>query len=299
MSSASQTEPTRSVATRSLRTQKVDKVASLLMSLLIIIGLIVFLLFVVWLTTNFTWGPGDIEIAAENVAGRGDHAEGFERDVEPPGSEEVEELSDPTLETTLEAVTDMATSVAAAIEAIDTTAISTVQGAGKGDSRPPGPLGEGDAVIPRYERWELKFQAKDVKGYAAQLDYYGIELGCIGRSRLVDYASGFSATPQKRSGKGSEEKRLYFMWRQEGPLVAFDRQLLSQSGVATDGRQLLKFISKELEERLYKTEMTFAISKGHKSVKEIAKTVFESQPTSSGYDFVVITQRYLSAAAKK
>jgi hypothetical protein len=299
MSSVTQAESINSTATRTLRTQKVDKVASLLMSLLIIIGLIVFLLFVIWLTTTFTWGPGDIEIAEERVAGRGDHAEGFERDVEPPGSEEVEQLSEPTLETTLEAVTDIATNVAAAIETVDTNSISTVTGSGKGDSRPPGPLGEGDSVIPRYERWELKFQAKDVKGYAAQLDYFGIELGCIGKTRLVDYASGFAAAPQKRNGKGSEEKRLYFMWRQEGPLVAFDRQLLGQAGVATEGRQLLKFISKDLEERLYKTEMTYAISKGHKSVKEIAKTIFESQPTSSGYDFVVVAQRYLPAPAKK
>ena len=82
------------------------------------------------------------------------------------------------------------------------------------------------------------------------------------------------------------------MWRQEGPLVAFDRQLLGQAGVQTQGRQMLKFIPKELEDRLYQTEMQYAISKGHSKVREIAKTVFESQPASSGFDFVVIEQRY-------
>jgi hypothetical protein len=294
MSTASKTETDlpQAVGTKTLRTQKVDIVASLLMSLLVIIGMVVFLLFVMWLTTTFTWKAGDIKIEEERVAGRGDHAEGFERDIEPPGAEEVEELTEPTLAETLEAVTEAASSVAAAIDSIDSNAVASTAGTGRGDSRPPGPLGEGDDIVPRFERWDLKFQAKDVKSYATQLDYYKIELGCIGRSPLVDYASDFSGTPQKRAGKGGEEKRLYFMWRTEGPLVAFDRQLLGNAGVATQGRQILKFIPKELEDSLAQAEMKFAISKGHSKVKEIAKTVFESQPSSSGYEFVVVDQRY-------
>ncbi len=146
--------------------------------------------------------------------------------------------------------------------------------------------------MPRFERWDLKFQAKDIKAYATQLDFFKIELGCIGKSPLVDYAAGFSGSPQKRSGKGGEEKRLYFMWRTEGPLVAYDRQLLGSASVQTQGRQMLKFIPKELEDRLAQSEMKYAISKGHSKVKEIAKTVFESQPASSGFEFAVIEQRY-------
>ena len=99
----------------SLRTQKVDVVASLLMAALVVIGLLVFLLFVLWLTQTFTWEAGEIKID-EQVAGRGDHAEGFERDIEPPGAEEVEELTEPTLAETLEAVTEVATSVAASLD---------------------------------------------------------------------------------------------------------------------------------------------------------------------------------------
>ncbi len=294
MSTASNTETSMhdAVGTRTLQTQKVDVVASLLMSMLVIVGLIVFLLFVMWLTTTFTWKAGDIKIEEERVAGRGDHAEGFERDIEPPGAEEVEELTEPTLAETLEAVTDAASSVAAAVDSIDSNALASTAGTGRGDSRPPGPLGEGDDIVPRFERWDLKFQAKDIKAYASQLDFYKIELGCIGNSPLVDYASGFSGTPQKRAGKGGEEKRLYFMWRTEGPLVAFDRQLLGNASVQTQSRQLLKFIPKELEDRLVQSEMKYANTKGHSKVAEIAKTVFESQSNSAGFEFVVIEQRY-------
>ena len=292
MSTASQSDDVSPiVSTRNLRTQKVDVVASLLMSLFIITGALVFVLFVIWFTSTYKWETGGIQVEEERVAGRGDHAEGFARDIEPPGAEEADFLNEPTLAESLEAVTDAVTSVAATMDNVDTDANASAVGSGRGDSRPPGPLGEGEDIVSRFERWELKFLAKDVKTYASQLDHYKIELGCIGKSKLVDYAFGFAGAPQKRSGKGSEEKRLYCMWRQEGPWVAFDRQLLGQAGVQTQGRQLLKFIPKDLEDRLYQTEMKYAISKGHSKVREIAKTVFESQPVSSGFDFVVIEQR--------
>ena len=85
------------------------------------------------------------------------------------------------------------------------------------------------------------------------------QLACIGGGiSSVDYATNLAARPQKRSGTSEEEnrlQRLYFMWRTEGPLKQFDAQLLAQAGVRTQGRQLLKFIPKELEEQLAQTEM--------------------------------------------
>jgi hypothetical protein len=280
-----------------MRTQKVDHVASLLMAALVVVGLLVLLLFVVWLTQTFTWTAGDIRIEQERVAGRGDHAEGFERDIEPPGAEEVEELAEPSLAETLEAVTDAVTSVAASLDSIDTTTDLSVDGTGRGDSRPPGPLGEGDDIVPRFERWELKFQAKGLQAYATQLDFYNIELACVGGGvATVDYATSLAANPQKHSGTSADENkrtRLYFMWRQDGPLKQFDQQLLEQADVQTGGRQMLKFIPKELEEQLVQIEMKHAISQGHTTVKEIAKTIFESRSAGGGgYEFVVIEQRY-------
>ncbi len=263
------------------------------MAVLVVVALMVAMLFVIWLTTTFTWDSGiGIQIEEERTAGRGDHAEGFARDIEPPGADEVDLLSEPTLAESLEAVTDAASSVAAAIQNVDTNALASTAGGGLGDSRPPGPLGEGDENVPRFERWDLKFIAKDIRSYATQLDYYKIELGCIGGTKLVDYAAGFSGTPVKRSGKGGEEKRLYFMWRNEGPLTGYDRQLLGQAGIQTDGRQILKFIPKELADFLAIEEQKFMRSKGRKFLREVAKTIFESQPTANGFNFVVVEQRY-------
>lgn len=287
----------RPLGVTGLRTQRVDVVASLLMSGLVVVGLLVFLLFVVWLTQTFTWKAGEIKIEEERVAGRGDHAEGFERDIEPPGAEEVEELSEPTLAETLEAVTEAATSVAASLDSINSNSTSSTSGTGRGDSRPPGPLGEGEDIVHRSERWELKFQAKGLRPYANQLDFYKIELACIGGGvQTVDFAFNFAGSPQTRSSSPAEENkknRLYFMWRREGPLKEFDRRLLAQASVQTQGRMLLKYIPKDLEDQLAQVEMRFANEKGHNSVKEIAKTIFESRAAAAGgYEFVVIEQRY-------
>jgi hypothetical protein len=186
--------------------------------------------------------------------------------------------------------------VAASLDAIDASSAVTA-GSARGDSRPPGPLGEGDDIIPRFQRWELKFQASGVRPYASQLDFYGIELGSIGGGiASVDYASNLAKAPQSRSGTSAQENklgRLYFMWRQDGPLKQYDIQLLGQAGVQTQGRQILKFIPKRLEDQLAQIELQYARNNGHNSVKEIAKTIFESRAGSGGsYQFVVIEQRY-------
>ncbi len=280
-----------------LRTQRVDVVASLLMSGLIVIGLLVALLFVIWLTHTLRFSAGEIVIEEERIAGRGDHAAGFERDIEPPGAEEIEELTEPTLEQTLEAVTEAATNVAASLDSVDAATAASTHGTQRGDSRPPGPLGEGDDIVPRFERWELKFLAKGLMPYARQLDFYKIELACIGGGvNTVDYAWQLSSSPQTRSGSSADENklaRLYFMWRQDGPLKRFDEQLLNQAGVTTRGRQSLKFIPKPLEDQLAITEKEYFLSQGKTTVKQIAKTIFESRAAASGgYEFVVIEQRY-------
>ena len=303
MSTASPTESSQSIdAVREerrlerekLRTSRFDIVTSLFLALILFIGTFVLMLFIIWLTTRLSFPPRPIEPIIENPAGRGENAEGFERDFEPPGAEEVEELMEPTLQDTIEAVTDAVSSVAAALDTMDTNATATTSGTGAGDSRPPGPEGEGEDIIPRFERWQLNFSAKNLGGYSTQLDYYKIELGAIGGSiQGVDIANGLSGSPKKRRlVDASEEKRLYFMWTTPSPLMQFDRQLLQKAGIPLPNRQILKFIPPELENQLAHIELEYSTSKGHPSVTEIAKTIFESKPAGSGYAFEVIDQRY-------
>jgi hypothetical protein len=40
------------------------------------------------------------------------------------------------------------------------------------------------------------------------------------------------------------------------------------------------------------TELAYAKTKGIDTVKKIAKTIFESKPTSTGFEWAVVEQRY-------
>jgi hypothetical protein len=272
----------------SLKTTSVDQVASLLLSLSIMIGLAVALLGALYILRTWKERPGTIKIEPELISGRGDHAAGFERDLEPPAAEEVEQLTEPTIDQILQSITDAVTQVSATL---DTMANS---GNSKGDSRPPGPEGEGDDIVPRFERWELRFSARDAKNYLSQLDFFGIELAAIGAGiTSVDYAKNLSGGLDLRKGKAEEEKRLYFINRREGPLLKYERDALNKAKVVTSGRQVLKMIPKELEDKLAVLEKEFAMKRvgPQVSVKQIGKTVFESQPFGKGYHWVVIEQR--------
>lgn len=285
----------RNAEREKLRISKFDVVTSFFMALILFIGAFVTMLFIIWLTSRWSFAPRPIEPIIENPAGRGENPEGFERDFEPPGAEEVEELMEPTLQDTIEAVTDAVSSVAASLVTTDTAATASTSGTGAGDSRPPGPEGEGEDIIPRFERWQLNFTAKSIKAYAQQLDFHKIELGAIGGSiQGVDIASNLAGSPKKSLiVDTASEKRLYFMWTTPSPLMQFDRQLLTQAGVSLAGnRQMMKFIPKNLENELAVIELEYAKGKGHQSVTEIAKTVFENKPEGSGYKFEVISQRY-------
>ncbi len=277
-----------------LRTSKFDLVSSLFTALIIFIGTFVLMLLIVWITSRWSFPPQAIKPIIETPAGRGENAEGTERDFEPPGAEEVEELMEPTLQDTIEAVTDAVSSVAASLDTMATETSENV-GDGKGDSRPPGPEAEGDDIIPRFERWQLNFTAKAIGDYSQQLDFFKIELGVIGGPvQGVDIASNLSGSPQKRRiVKTEEEKRLYFMWTSPSPLMQFDKQLLQKAGIAvTPGRNMMKFIDPNLENLLAHTELEFAKTKGHNSVTEIAKTIFESKADGNNYVFEVVDQRY-------
>jgi len=276
-----------------MKTTSVDQVASFLLSMALMIGLAVALLGALYYISTLKPRQQPIVIEEERIAGRGDNAAGFERDLEPPPSEEVEQLNEPTIDQTLQSVTDAVNSISASL---DTMAASTTSGTGKGDSRPPGPEGEGDDIIPRFERWDLRFSSRDLKSYSTQLDFFKVELAAIGAGHTqVDYAKNLSGSIEKRSGLGDQEKRLYFMNRREGALLKYEKDLLAKAKIPTNGRLVLKLISKELEEELAILEKKYAIKERgpNVSVKEFAKTVFECQPgATSGFQWVVVEQRY-------
>ncbi len=291
-----------------LRVSAYDNVASLLIALLILIGFTVLMLIIVWLTTrDWMFLNKAVSVELLQYAGRGDHAAGFERDPEEPGLEEMEELMEPQIEATLEAVTDVVSSQAAAFDAIDMAANATSKGAGgMGDSRPPGPPGEGVTdVIPPWERWEIRFSTSGINVYARQLDHFDIELGAFGGgSPKVDYAYNLAGSPPSRKqGEPDEEKRMYMSWQEgSGPMAVFDQTLVRRAGIKTDRRVIVQFYPKATEQMLQDVEFQAAAEKQGTTPQRLdprtlQKTIFGVRSTRGGYEFYVIDQLFRPAPA--
>ncbi len=258
------------------------------------------MLFLIWLSHVIELkGEQSTVVLVENVAGRGDHAAGFARDVEAPGIEELEEETEPQVEQLLEAVTNVVSNQAALIDTLQTTMFSSNTGSGVGDSRPPGPLAEGDDIIPRGERWEIQYNSNNIKSYAQQLDFFNIELGVVGGGeKQVDYAFNLkNSRPDTRRGAGGDsEKRLYLLWT-SGALKRFDQQLLRAAGVRTAGRIAMQFYPQAVEDQLARIEMDFAQRNGKTSVKQIRRTVFGVRRQGSGFEYFVVSQLYRAVSA--
>ncbi|MBM3998898.1 MAG: hypothetical protein FJ297_05040 [Planctomycetes bacterium] len=277
-----------------MRVTLYEKAASWLVALLVLVGMTAAALFIMWLTTVIIFRKVSTPVQMIQYPGRGDHAEGYERDAEPPGLEELEVVMEqPSLEAALEPVTDLASTVAASYETFETDAVASSRGSGRGDSRPPGPEGEGEGVIPPWERWEIRYSSASIAEYARQLDFFQIELGAAGGSKMADYVSQFTSNPpSKRQGASKEEKRVYLTWR-TGKLKEFDEVLIGRAGVATNGRILMQFIPPAVYDRLHQLE--FENSKG-RSPKEWLRTIFGVRKSGSGYDYYIIDQTFRAVA---
>ena len=303
-----------------------DRVSSLLVSLLILVGTCVLVLFLIWLSKRVLLIATTVPVPVEMVelleySGRGDHAAGFGRDAE-LGAGDVDEpseaASDANPDTSAQAMTDQMTALdniasetAVAVDSApsdsifatagpkantpsgDSYGVGTGKGKGIGDSRRPGPLGEGrDDIVPPWERWEVRFTTAGLQAYAKQLDFFHIELGAMGGgSSDVDYAANLTkAKPDRRVGKPDAEQRLYMTWRDESsPLATFDRQLLERAGINTRRRVLLQFFPKDIERLLLTLEAPQV--KGH-DPRSVLKTVFGVREAGAGYEFHVVEVRY-------
>jgi hypothetical protein len=266
-----------------LRPTAHDRVASLLVAMLTLVGTVVLLLFGFWAAPKekdevvIVYQPELVESG------------GYEL---PPSEFEMPDASElpgvPLIQTSALFSARMAEAVAAV------TNLNVGGGSGvQEDGRQVGPLSGNDDSdeISRWERWEIRYAADSIDAYAKQLDHFGIELGAAGGGRKnVDYASGFTApSPMVRDAPGIEDIRLYMTWR-NGPLKKFDSTLLQRAGISVDRRILLQFYPAKIEEMLANLEAEHA---GVRPIEGILKTIFGIRSsTDDGYEFFVKGQKY-------
>lgn len=283
-------------------TSKQEKVSSLLMAASIFATMLVAFLFLMWLTSSTS--PQIAVVTPEPKPGKsGSTSADGQLQFETPETREVQELLEPSLELRLATIADAVSTVAVTFRSTDgdlpvqPTSSSRVRGhsgPANGGSQGVGEDFGFDAdIVPRFERWKLRFVAKDLAQYSKQLDSFGIELAAIGGEiQGIHYAADLASKPITRHGPSRDEKRLYFMWTSSSPLANFDKQLLQKAGVDLQKRMILKFIPLNLENLMAHLELEYAKGRGISSVTQISETVFESKQSEGGYQFEVVSQAY-------
>ena len=272
-----------------LQVNSYDRASSWLVALLVIAVVTVCGLLIVYFTSRFISSQEAIPFTPVDVASRpADAAMGLKRDLEPPGIEDVPELVEPQLADTLTALTDAVAKKAALLADEDIDSEDDVgHGKGLGDSRQAGTGGEGrDGKEPQRE---IRFQPDSLGQYTRWLDYFGIELGVLGRDNKIYYAYNFTHNPPDvRVGEPTDERRLY-MNSALGHFGPLDRQLAVKAGIAGHGRIILQFFPPETQAILFGLEQQAA--KGHRP-EDIRSTVFRVTPQGEQFEFSVVSQAY-------
>lgn len=259
-----------------LEVSRYDRAASMLISLLVLLGIAVLVMFIVWLTNRIFVHHEPPPVLAADL-GQPDDPWGGSDDIEPPAPQETDVLEE-EIDETLEAVSD-----AVATRATMMSKRVSGDGTGRGGS------GTGRGRRGSSRNWEVQFiKGNTLETYARQLDFFKIELGVLRPGGKIEYANNLSARrPQVRSGATAEEKRYYLTWRR-GELQEADRDLLRKAGIEAGRDQIFKFLPPPVEAALVGLERTQAGGRDDK----IRMTRFGLLPEGDGYKFYVMRQTY-------
>ena len=286
----------------SMRTNAVDRTSSLLLSLIVALGLSVLTLGLYFFWDSFHYSQPAERMAVGQGTGIGGSAGDSNLPFDTPAGEETASMEELSAEQVLQMVNDTILQSEFALATLDELIESGGRSNGTGGSslRPAGKgNGLGGNEVPRYERWQLRMVASDRQSYARQLDSLKIDLGAIGGGiATVDYVTSLSTKPTKHSVTPAEEKarkRLMFASESDNVFVQYDKQIIRDAGVPTDGRYILKFISHETELRLAMAEAEYYTKSTGKAFQAsaIAKTNFQCVRKGDGsYEIVVASQTY-------
>lgn len=270
-----------------------DRVSSLLISLLILIGMLVLILLIAWLTSVIFVPQSAVPVELSDYAGD-DGPVGGGQAPEPPNPEEIREMEieEPVIVDTLTTISSV---VQKQVPMLDDPMIAhkktSGMGFGHGEGRGRGD-GVGDGSGGSSRGWEVRFdEGSTLDVYARQLDHFKIELGVLlPDGRLVRVSEFLRPRPKVVyvNNPSEEEKRYYLTWR-KGGLKQADVALLAKAGITAGRSIILKFLPPALEQRLVALERAKAAGRNPKSIR---RTRFGVRSDGNGYAFFVLDQSY-------
>lgn len=271
-----------------LQVSAYERVTSWIVSLLVLVGTCVFVLFVLWISGRIFATQVAVPVLMQDIGtGEGGLAGGMEID-QPPAEELglASDIEEPLVEKMLTFVADAVAERLADLEdpLRGETEVAGRGGAtGPGDATGRGPGGGGG----RRRHWEVRFpEGNTLETYARALDFFRIELGVLLPDNRVLYVYNLSKPkPDTRVGPADQEKRYYLTWRR-GTLMEADRELLRRAGVDPGDRLILKFLPPEVEAQLVELEKAAAGPR----YDRIRTTYFAVVPQGNGFRFAVVDQ---------
>lgn len=220
--------------------------------------------------------------------------EGIAEDFREPGVEELAETDEPQLADALEMVTNAVSTRRAAIEKIDGTSDKSGPGDGLGDRRKTGIGDNGPAARNPAQHWVIRYSTSSKESYAAQLDFFKIEIGSVSKNTAaIEYVSKVSAPrPIYKKGVRKEEKRVYFKKPAKHPVLIWDKSFLEAVGATTDDRYILTFYPDGTIEKLAALEKK-ALERDKKKSVDVKRTVFTVEQTKEGgYEYKLSSIKY-------
>lgn len=275
-----------------LRPTRYERVSAALTSVLMMLGAVTALMLLIWLsrTTHWVRSPAHVALVGDPASQPVPPAEQSGGELQTPGAEELPEAGEPPPELVLERIAATVESQVASLEALTMAEGDGDDGRKKGDDK-GGPAGDGPFIgRSPWDRWEIRYSARDLEEYKRQLDFFGIEFGVAGGGDpQVHYIKDFSsAHPVIRTGHSQDEKRIRFLYV-DGPLKRVDREIAQAAGVVTEGRTVFQFHTNEMYNTLLKLENDHMRPR---RISEVVRTVFAVRETGTGYELYVIRQDY-------
>jgi hypothetical protein len=314
-----------------LRVSAYDRISSLLVSLLVMVGLVVGGLLVIFFARKLIVAQVAVPVRPIQFSGGGggggSGAGGLNlnRELEPPGIEEAPDLAEPSIQDTLNAVAsavsnetatlsdarlDAAAEVARGTDFTDNRRAGRGFGVGAGTGGGMGG-GQGNGIGsgtgngigngngngfgngngPAEPQREVRFEPDNLLEYAQWLDFFKIELGVLGQDNKIHYAYNVSHKVPDIREGPPAEEQRLFMNSARGRFAPLDRQLLARAKLTDKGRIVLQFYPPETQAILYRLEQDRAQAAGKKP-EEIRRTVFRVVRNKNQFEFQVEEQTY-------
>lgn len=260
-----------------------DRVSAAVVASVLIFGLLFTILFIVWFNLI---PPDSISFPGILTPTETKQVEfGLEEDLLEPGNEEFPEVATPQLAKTLEAVTDVVSTVTGAHETNTGNDKKIGFGFGHGVHRLPAPIVI--YTVPEHQRWVIQYEATNINTYAKQLSFFQIDIGVIHTTenkiwRVHDVGGTLKVI---HSDRKNENQTIRFQHKKHR-MRLWDQELCKRANVDLSGTVQSQFYPESTLKMIRKAE-AMAIARDATDLNRVSRTTLKIVPQEDGFKFVV------------